>query len=360
MPIDEVLISSYAGTACAAGRERGMLVALALDVDDLRVCDVFLGRVSRRVPAMGGAFVDIGQRRSGLLMAADAADGRLPSDGETVVVQVLRVAEGDKGPKLTGKLTGKLTEEIPGNFNARLADTTLGDLASVLASGPIPRRLARGPDAIEALLQHADAGGALRSIVVDDPARLVRLRATWPALASRLQPWRGQASLFEAEGVSEAIEAALSPRVPLPGGGKLIIEETAAVVAIDVDLGSEAGSSAKAAALACNQHAAAAIGREVRLRDLAGRIVIDFIPVRRPAERAKILAALQAVLDDGERALKIGGWTRTGLVELTREKRGPSLASRLLGVCPACAGCGRVHAPQQPTDPLLPMSGEQR
>ncbi len=358
MPIHELLISSYAGTACAAGRERGMLVALALalDDDDLRVGDVFLGRVSRRVPAMGGAFVDIGQRRNGLLMAADAADGRLPSDGETVVVQVLRVAEGDKGPKLTGKLTG----ENSGNLNARLADGPPGDLAPALAAGPIPRRLARGPDAIEALLQHADAGGALRSIIVDDPARLVRLRATWPALASRLQPWRGQASLFEAEGVSEAIEAALSPRVPLPGGGRLIIEETAALVAIDVDLGSEAGSSAKAAALACNQHAAAAIGREVRLRDLAGRIVIDFIPVRRPAERAKILAALQAALDDDERAFRIGGWTRLGLVELTREKRGPSLASRLLGVCPACAGSGRVHSPQQPADLPLPISGEQR
>lgn len=356
MPIDEVLISSYVGTVCAAGRERGMLVALALDADDLRVGDVFLGRVSRRVPAMGGAFVDIGQRQSGLLMAADAADGRLPSDGETVVVQVLRVAEGDKGPKLTGKLT----RDIPGILSARLAHGPLGDLAPALAAGPIPRRLARGPDAIEALLQHADAGGALRSIIVDDPARLVRLRATWPALASRLQPWRGQAPLFEAEGVSEAIEAALSPRVPLPGGGRLIIEETAALVAIDVDLGSEAGSSAKAAALACNQHAAAAIGREVRLRDLAGRIVIDFIPVRRPAERAKILAALQAALDDGERAFRIGGWTRLGLVEFTREKRGPSLAAHLLGACPACAGSGRVHAPQQPADLPLPISGEQR
>lgn len=350
MPIDEVLISARIGDGRigdgrigdvrAAGRERGVLVELAFGAGakgsedpqdprgpgDVRVGDVYLGRVRSRVPAMGGAFVDIGPGRPGLLMAADGPEGRLPSEGDTVVVRVLRAAEGEKGPKLA----------------ARVPDAGAGDACTAAAPGPAPRRLARGPDPVQALLLRADAAGALARVVVDDPHTLVRLRTALPALAPRLQPWRGQAPLFEAEGVNEAIEAALDPRVPLPGGGRLVIEETAALVAIDVDLGSEAGGSAKAAALACDLQAAAAIGRQLRLRELAGRIVIDFVPIRRPADRARVLAALQAGLDDGERSLRLGGWTRLGLVELIREKRGPSLAARLGAACPACGGAGRL------------------
>ena len=204
-----------------------------------------------------------------------------------------------------------------------------------------PRRLCRGADAIVTLLRDAAAAG-VRRVLVDDGATLSRLRAAVPEIADAFAPWLEPSSLFPAYGVDEAIDRALAPVVALPSGGRLTIEETEALTAIDVDSGAETGVSARSTALSCDLEAAAAIGREVLLRDLAGVLVIDFVPLRRPAERARVLAALRTGLAGDDRQLRIGGWTRLGLVELGRERRGPSLTERLTGGCPACDGRGRV------------------
>ncbi|MFO1120214.1 MAG: DNA gyrase inhibitor YacG [Rhodospirillales bacterium] len=179
-------------------------------------------------------------------------------------------------------------------------------------------------------------------MVIDDAPTLSALRAAVPAIAGTLELWSGRQPLFAAEGIDEAIEAALSAQVPLPSGGRLTIEETEALVAIDVDSGATPAPSPRAAALACDLEAAAEIGRHIRLRDLAGTIVIDFVPLRRPAERERVFRALQDALEGDDRRLRIGGWTRLGLLELVRERRGPSLLRQRLTVpCTACAGGDR-------------------
>ena len=327
MRIDDVLVSALPGDNRAAALAGGVLVRLALggDDDEIRAGDIILGRVTRVAASIGGVFVDLGRDPPGVLMQSDAPAGRRLAEGEAVVVQVRREASGRKGPKLTARLPSPPDEATGG----------------VIACARPPRRLCRAPDAILTLLRDAAAAGA-RRVLVDDGATLSRLRAAVPEIADAFAPWLEPSSLFQEFGVDEAIDRALALVVALPSGGRLTIQETEALTAIDVDTGADPGISARSTALACDLEAAAAIGREVLLRDLAGLLVIDFLPLRRPAERARVLAALRTEVAGDGRQLRIGGWTRLGLVELSRERRGPSLAERLAGACATCGGRGRV------------------
>jgi Ribonuclease G/E len=327
MPIDEVLISSLPGDRRAAARCRGVLVDLVFDTgtdDAVRVGDVRLGRVVALAPALGAAFVDVGAARPGLLMQADAPAGQPLGEGETIVVLVTRAPEAEKGVKLGAPLPRRIA--------------AAGDR-------PAPCLIEAGADPIVALLRSV-AGPALRRVVVDDAGLITAARTAVPAVSDVLQYWREATPLFAAEGIDEAIDAALASEVPLPSGGRLHIEETAALVAIDVDSGSTGGASARAAALACDLEAASEIGRQIRLRDLAGLIVVDFVPLRRPAERARVLDALCQSLADDDRQPRIGGWTRLGLLEMVRRRHGPSVRRRLLAPCPSCTGGGTVRAPR--------------
>jgi ribonuclease G len=326
MRIDEVLVTVLPGDCRAAALASGALVRLAFsgDDDEVRVGDIILGRVARVAASIGGAFVDVGRDPPGVLMESDEPSGRRLAEGEAIVVQVRREASGRKGPKLTAKLPS-LPDEA----------------ASAMVGARPPRRLSRGPDAIVNLLRDAAAAG-VRRVLVDDGAAVSRLRAAVPEIADKFEPWFEPTSLFPAFGVDEAIDRALAPVVALRSGGRLIIEETEALTAVDVDTGAEAGATAKSTALACDLEAAAAIGREVLLRDLAGVLVVDFVPLRRPAERARVLATLRDSFAGDDRQLCIGGWTRLGLVELGRERRGPSLANRLTGECATCGVRGRI------------------
>lgn len=325
MPVDEVLISALPGDRRAAACAGSALLHLAFDDgEELRTGDLRLGRIMALAPALGAAFVDIGAERPGLLMRADAPPGHSLAAGETLLVRIARAPSGEKGAKLDARLPPR------------------ADGADAATSAQAPCLVERGDDPIVALLRTA-AGPALRRVVVDDAPTLSALRAVVPAIAGALELWRGRQPLFAAEGIDEAIEAALSPQVPLRSGGRLAIEETEAVVAIDVDSGATPAPSPRAAAFACDLEAAAAIGRHIRLRDLAGTIVIDFVPLRRPAERERVFRALQDALRGDDRRLRIGGWTRLGLLELVRERRGPSLLRRLTG---PCAGGGRSRNPR--------------
>jgi Ribonuclease G/E len=239
-----------------------------------------------------------------------------------LAVQVARLPDGDKGAKLDGRLPEAQAPPPPG------------------AAAPCLVR--RGSDPIAALLRSA-IGPELRCVTVDDPATLAALRKAVPEAQAVLELWRGNSSLFLAEGLDEQIDAALSPQVPLPSGGRLVIEETAATVAIDVDTAAMVDTSARAAALACNLEAAAEIGRQIRIRELAGLIVIDFVPMRRRAERERVLTTLRDALAGDERRLRIGGWTRLGLLEIVRERRGPSLLRQLGTPCMPCHGVGIVR-----------------
>jgi ribonuclease G len=142
-------------------------------------------------------------------------------------------------------------------------------------------------------------------------------RAFAPSLEARIEP--AEAGLFDLYDLDEAISALAEPRVTLPGGASLVIEPTEALTVIDVNAGPAAN------ALAVNLTAAAEIGRQLRLRHIGGIIVIDFISVTQPRDRDRIADALRSAVADDPSQTYILPMSALGLVEMTRERRGPGL-----------------------------------
>jgi Rne/Rng family ribonuclease len=197
---------------------------------------------------------------------------------------------------------------------------------------------------LEALLQEVATAG-IDHIVVDEAATFAAIR-DWlrrhrSALLDRLVWYRETLPLFEHEGVAGDIAQALAPRVALPGGGALTIEIAAAATLIDVDSGSASprGATAAEAVLALNLAAAGEAARQIRLRNLAGPIIVDFIGMRARAPRDRVRSALAEALA-GE--AEILGWTRLGHLELLRPRRAASLTETLFT---RDAGGGLVKTP---------------
>jgi ribonuclease G len=312
--------------------------------------------------------------------AADSNDiTRLVTEGERLIVQITQAPRGDKSAKVSTRLAlaGHRLVFLPGGSavtvsrrvtdpgeRARLA--AIGEaFAEGLEGGLILRSAAEGaaPDALKAeavtlarrwrdILQAAEAAAGpcaldreaspLRRILRDRAAagigRVLLDRRTAlaeakayldehePALARRLASEEAETPLFEAEGIEAEIEAALGPHVPLPDGGALTIETTHALTAIDVDSGGRAGGDRDRVALETNLAAAAEAARQLRLRNIAGLIVIDFVNMRRREHRPRVLQALRDALARDPVAAEAGGFTRFGLVELVRRRERPSLA----------------------------------
>ncbi|HXP74442.1 MAG TPA: ribonuclease E/G [Stellaceae bacterium] len=339
------------------------------------VGDVYLGRVVRLLPALRAALVDIGEERPAFLSADDAAPRHGLADsteGATVVAQVKRDARADKAAAVTLRLRlpGRLLEWTPArpgvvaeDIERRARESMAALVAGLLQPGEGVRLLATATDAAPEVL--AAEIGAMRArwaaieerraratppacletvpaassllealvdesvdeILIDDPTVLRETRA-WlsrerPTLAERVSLQRGPAAPFEAAGLAEAVQGLLELRVAVPGGGALTIEPTAAATLIDVDSGSLGGepSGGEDALLAVNLSAASAIARQIRLRGLAGALVIDFIALRRRDQRERLLEAFRAALEAEVPDAQLLGWTRLGHVELTRPRR---------------------------------------
>ena len=182
-----------------------------------------------------------------------------------------------------------------------------------------------------------DGGGSgIEKIIADDADALAGVRgfceAEMPAQAKLVELHQGPEALFEAYGVEEQIDAALSPTVALPGGGSLIISQTPALTAIDVNTGSADKGSRERTAFQVNLEAAHEVVRQIRLRNLSGLIVIDFVPVRDNARKQEVVDALRQAAAAASISVFIAGTTRLGLVEMTRPRHGPTLLDILCGV----------------------------
>lgn len=320
------------------------------------------------------------------------------SEGDAVLVQVQRDAVADKGVKLTTHvgLTGRslvllpgaaeilLSRRIMGEADRGRLEAVLGDLAEegeglILRTAGVdapaealerelellrglwrtiqerrrggrpPACLLAEPTAARRVLRD-EAGPEVRRIVVEGARQLADLavycRAQAPELEAKLQGHAEGVPLFEAAGVEEQIEAALAERVTLPSGGSLIIQPTAALTAIDVNTGgrSESGGPEETA-LATNLEAVDEIARHLRLRNLSGMLVVDFVPMRRRPHQAEVLARLRSAVADDRVATHVFGFSPLGVVEMTRPRHGHTLAERLTVPCPACVASGRVKSP---------------
>lgn len=362
----------------------GRLDALAIERDHEphRVGDILLGRLTAHVPAIRASFVAIGDATDAFLPWQDArwlcpgrdADSvpRHLQEGASLLLQVTRDAEGTKGARLTADISlgGRLLVWLPRGDGIRASKRLGSDveqrrLTAMLeelgmAGGFVLRTAARDADpaalaaearalatdwqAIEARAATATAPatvdrrggglpGALATLAWDGAGRVtVDGDATAAALAA-LRPdmipeiCRDPEGPLEAEGAAAEIETLLGTDVPLPGGGRLIIEQNAALTAIDVDSGTATGADARAAV---NLAAAREIPRQLRLRNIGGVVIADFILDRDRAPAEKLLQALRHGLGADTAQPRLTGTTPSGLVEIVRRRTGPSLADRLL------------------------------
>ena len=327
-------------------------------------------------------------------------------EGDAVLVQVMRDPAEDKGAKLTThinlagvnlvfrpgqpgvtisrriedetqrrRLTGTIealgVEE--GGFIVRTAAVDAGDgdiqrEARGLMDGWAEIRHQRA-NAKAPTLMRAEPGPAVRAlrdlgfrgiekVIADDADALSEVRgfceAEMPALLPCLEAHKGKKGLFDAFGAEEQIDRALSPVVGLTGGGSLIISQTPALTAIDVNSGGAGtGGSKEQTALMVDKEAAAEIAREIRLRNISGLIVVDFVPVRESAHKRAVLDALIAAVAADPQGPHVVGYTRMGLVEMMRRKQGLSLGEIFAGGGGAWTGLAATGPQKSPLTQAL-------
>ena len=377
----------------AALVEDGRLTDLVLERSERAslIGDVYLGRVERVMN--GAAFVDIGMARSGFLGEGWRNGGDPVHEGEAIVVQVLKDATGTKGAQLSRRLA------LPGRYlvytplqdrmtvSRQIADDNerarLVGLAEEIArpgEGFILRTAAVGAGraeleidardlreswgAIEDALTtakppsclHADADPVLRilrdhalgdvdSIRLDDRAAVTAAREfceqVMEGMAQRVKHHVGPADMFRQFDIEEEIERLCQRRVPLPSGGSLVIETTEALTAIDVNSGRfDAGP--EQTAFLTNCEAATEAVRQIRLRNIAGLIVVDFIQMDEESHRNKVLSLLESAAAADRNATRVLGFSNAGLVEITRRRRREPFLNIMTDTCVACAGRGRT------------------
>jgi len=186
-----------------------------------------------------------------------------------------------------------------------------------------------------------------QSIRVDSREQFEALRAFgsefMPAAAEKLQPYKGERPIFDLFSIDEEIAKALGRRVDLKSGGYLIVDQTEALTTVDVNTGGFVGArNFDDTIFKTNLEAAQAIARQLRLRNLGGIIIVDFIDMAREDHREAVLAEFRKQLARDRVKTMVGGFSQLGLLEMTRKRTRESLAHMLCEPCPTCEGKGIV------------------
>jgi ribonuclease E len=191
--------------------------------------------------------------------------------------------------------------------------------------------------------------GDVDTIYIDEPKAFERakefLQIVMPRYVSRLKLYEGREPLFHKYKLDEEIAQINQRRVPLKGGGSLVIDQTEALVAIDVNSGSfRTDGSAEESAYQLNQIAAREIARQLRLRDLGGVVVNDFIDMRKERNRRSVEHTLRDAMKRDRARTKILRTSPFGLIEMTRQRIRPSIKRSVYKECPSCGGSGLVKS----------------
>lgn len=316
------------------------------------------------------------------------------SKGQEILVQVTKEAFGTKGPRLTGILAfpGKYVVYMPNGgyvgVSRKIIDEEkreqlkrLGELLLEEKEGMIIRTesvhiteeqmtheinilrqfwqqiLKKGKEQKTPSLVYQDIGlldRLLRDIPlhriseiiidnIDDYQRLKELLKPYPEEIKKVKLYQERENIFSAYGIEKELEKALKRQVWLKNGAYLMIDRTEALTVIDVNTGKFTGNNdIRETIVKTNIEAAKEIGRQLRLRDISGIIIIDFIDMNTEEDKQKVLAALAKALESDRTKTNIVGLTGLGLVELTRKKIRQNLTDSLSKICSECAGKGTV------------------
>jgi len=369
------------------------------------VGNVYKGRVENVLAGMDAAFVDIGLERNGFLyvdevQTPDDEDDRprkitqLLKSGQEIVVQVTKDPMGTKGPRLTTQtsIAGRYLVYVPDGtlcgVSRRLPDDERQRLRKLCHeikpadAGVIIRTVAEGVSekAITGDLRYLEKvwGSVKRrlesqgspSLVyteADLPLRIVRdvfdedftqvlvdeesvqkrivgfLQNTNPELIERVELYQGSKALFETYGIDEEIRKALHRRVDLPSGGYLVFDYAEAMTVVDVNTGRYVGRKQLEDTITkTNLEACREVVRQLRVRDIGGIIIIDFIDMGRRQNREQVLETLEAELAKDRTKTYVVELSPLGLVEMTRQNITDGLRGFLTETCPTCDGEGVV------------------
>ena len=376
------------------------------------VGNIYRGKVSRVLPGMQAAFVDIGFDKAAFLHASDivihneVVDDVNPNhitkkdirelvrDGQDIVVQVVKEPIGTKGARLTTDIT------IPSRYlvfmpsvthvgvSQRIEDADererLKDIVSKFCDengGFILRTAAEGVNEQEL---EADAGFLKRlwdiiqtrmktkanNVLFEDlplARRVIRdftgteiekiridsklsfnelvefTQEYVPELHDKLEYYKGERPIFDLYDVENEAQRALKRRVDLKSGGYLIIDQTEAMTTIDINTGAFVGHrNLEETIFNTNVEATQAIARQLRLRNLGGMILIDFIDMTEPDHQRRVLQSLTHACSFDRAKTNIHGFTALGLIEMTRKRTRESLEHTLCEDCPVCDGRGSI------------------
>ena len=358
------------------------------------VGSIFLGRVSNIVRGIQAAFIDIGLARNAFLYLGESKD---LTEGSSVMIQITKDPRGTKGPTASREIT------FPGHYavlfpfanyvgiSRKITDdeerTRLRQLAEKCrpeGMGIVIRTEAEGVEAevleedisnllvewnvVEARAKRAKAPVFLHreldlsvrmvrdyfttdvnEIVVDSLEAFQRIQALLAGLKgaeeTELRLWDSGEDVFSGFGLGETLASLADRRVELPGGGYLVIDHTEAMTVIDVNSGSYSGkNNLEETIMEINRQAAREIAHQLRLRDIGGIIVVDFIDMHSEENRQEVLSVLENSFAGDKMRPRIQDITVLNLVEITRKKSRQNLEAVLFSDCPVCSGSGRVQS----------------
>jgi len=422
----EILVNVAPRETRAAILESGVVQEVQIERTSRRglVSNLYKGRVSRVLPGMQAAFVEIGLERTAFLHAADIAQSastdtlvnsapaqlppvedirRLVNCGDDILVQVIKDPIGTKGARLTtfialpsrylvymprgeGIGVSARIEDEPERARLKMLLTKLstagpgadgGYIVRMAAQGASPENLHEDMTYLAKLWEHVrtraaevPAGSVVHEdlpltlrvlrdelargvtrVLVDSPREHERMlafaAAFMPQGAPAIELHNGARPIFDLNGVEEEIAKALDRKVPLKSGGHLVIDQTEAMTTIDVNTGAYVGHrNLEETIFRTNLEAAVSIARQLRLRNLGGIIIIDFIDMRDEPHRRAVLSALERALAGDRAQTHIVSLSPLGLVEMTRKRTRESLEHLLCGPCPSCEGRGFIRTPE--------------
>ena len=360
-----------------------------------RVGNIYLGRITHVDKGLGAAFVDIGLKEAAFLPLSEA--GTTVVEGARMIVQIEREGQTGKGPRVTTRasLAGvrlillprrrgvSISERIV-DKDERLRLSTLAKTLAEIGEGFMVRTAAIGAqeqqlreEAAELRTSWQEMLGHERTrqppaVLHQQPSIDLRLlrdhglqfdevlydqrnaaaaATTWcrsalPELTTRIAFRRDVEWVPKAAEILEQVEDALQSRVSLPTGGGIVIEPTEAMTVIDVNAnaaGAQTDATNERALLRTNLAAADEVARQLRLRNIGGIVVVDFIDLKEDAHRRQVVDRLRTAVASDSVPVWVGAMSRLGLVELTRKRRGPTLSEAMTRICAAWEGTGRVR-----------------
>ena len=388
LPVPEVekkqmLISSKDGVSKVAILEGPTLVQYYTSEAKSKVGNIYLGKVKNVLPGMEAAFVSFGEEKNGVLYVADIEGSHKNSKIENllkpdqeILVQVVKDAMGEKGARLTGQISlpGRYLVLIPNSrtkgISRRLSDNERSrlnriirklkpenfgvivrtaaegvsekalqvdieklveewDVVSNYKSGDAPKLIHQEPDvSIKVIREHLNS--TFIKLLIDKKDQFDEIKnyvsATSPEISDIVDFYQDELMLFERYHIEDQIKKALDRKVWLPSGGHLIIDKTEALTVIDVNTGKFIGkNSLEETVYENNLEAAEEIARQLRLRDIGGIIVIDFIDMESTKKQQSLLNRFKQELAKDKTRTQVFEISRLGLVEMTRKRVGVGL-----------------------------------